>query len=375
MEAGNEERRTWNRDGHSLVLAGEPRLAYQPVVDLASGRLLGFEALLRWHHPTEGIILPRLVVPLAEANGDIVPLGDWVLSEACRQATAWPSSVQLAVNCSLVQLRRGAASPAVAAALEESGLAPDRLTIEVTEHAMSEEAATAELRNIAGFGVQLAVDDVGTSWNSFELLRRLAVNTVKIDESFVGGLEVREGINRMVVETVVHLAQDCGMSTVAEGVETAVQAAIVREFDSDAAQGYFFAPPLDAENAATMANVPGLCFPLEGPGWAEGDDWPFPGAVAERAGEGTPPARWPRRAVPRPDDEPEVDGIDLVDLVLEQPHEPAVGPLDDPPDERSPFAVDGAAGADNGNGGPDRKGSKDGSKRAKGLTGRDEPPA
>ena len=357
------------------MLAGEPRLAYQPVVDLASGRLLGFEALLRWHHPTEGIILPRLVVPLAEANGDIVPLGDWVLSEACRQATAWPSSVQLAVNCSLVQLRRGWRRRRWRPRWRSPGWPPDRLTIEVTEHAMSEEAAVAELRAIAALGVQLAVDDVGTSWNSFELLRRLAVNTVKIDESFVSGLEVQRG------------HQPDG------GGDGGPPGPRLRDVDGgrrrrdrragrhrprvrlDAAQGYFFAPPLDAENAASMANVPGLCFPLEGPGWAEGDDWPFPGAVAERAGEGTPPARWPRRAVPRPDDEPEVDGIDLVDLVLEQPHEPAVGPLDDPPDERSPFAVDGAAGADNGNGGPDRKGSKDGSKRAKGLTGRDEPPA
>lgn len=258
-------------------LAGEPRLAYLPVVDLGSGQLLGFEALMRWHHPTEGIIAPQLLIPWAEANGDIVELGEWVLTEGCRTATSWPSSMQLAANCSIVQLRNGMGSRAVSAALEKSGLSPDRLTVEVTEHSMSEEAAVADLRLIADLGVQLAVDDVGTSWNSFELLRRLAVNTVKIDQSFVSGLEAHEGINRMIVETLVHLAHNCGMSTVAEGVENELQAVIVREFESDAAQGYFFAPPLSETNANKMANMSDLRFPLEGPGWQD-DDWPFEGA-------------------------------------------------------------------------------------------------
>jgi EAL domain-containing protein (putative c-di-GMP-specific phosphodiesterase class I) len=268
------------------VLAGQPSLGFQPIVDLSSGQLLGFEALMRWSHPTEGIIRPQLLIPWAEANGDIVALGEWVLTEGCRQATAWPFSVQLAVNCSLVQLRRGVAASAVAKALQASGLPPDRLTIEVTEHSMSDEAAVDQLRAIAGLGVQLAVDDVGTSWNSIEILRRLAVNTIKIDQSFVNGLESREGINRMVVQAVVHLAHSCGMATIAEGVESARHAAIVREFQCDAAQGYFFAPALDAENAANLAKVENLRFPLEGHGWTEGDDWPFHGAYAESPPEG-----------------------------------------------------------------------------------------
>jgi EAL domain-containing protein (putative c-di-GMP-specific phosphodiesterase class I) len=285
VRAGGTRQRPWDRDG-SLVLAGEPRLVYQPVIDLMSGRVLGFEALLRWEHPTEGPILPQLLIPWAEANGDIVTLGDWVLAEGCRQAVEWPPSVQLAVNCSIVQLRRGVASQAVQSALEQSGLAPDRLTVEVTEHALSEEGASSELRTIAGLGVQLAVDDVGTSWNSFELLRRLAVNTIKIDESFVSGLEDAEGINRMVVETVVHLAHSSGMSTVAEGVESAKHASIVREFESDAAQGYFFAPPLEAESATMVANLADLTFPLEGTGWVDDDGWPFADVRAERLGVG-----------------------------------------------------------------------------------------
>ncbi len=303
MVTGDDGRGASEQRGPATVLAGEPRLAYQPVIDLLSGRVLGFEALLRWHHPTRGVVLPQLLIPWAEANGDIVALGEWVLVEGCRRATEWPPSVQLAVNCSIVQLRRGMASAAVRRALDESGLSPDRLTVEVTEHALSEEAATADLRAIAGLGVQLAVDDVGTSWNSFELLRRLDVNTIKIDGSFVSALEAREGINRMVVQTVIHLAHTCGMSTVAEGVETAGHSAIVREFESDAAQGYFFAPPLDGELATRLANLPDLSFPLEGPGWTDGDDWPFPGAEAEQS---TPPPRRARHA--RRGNDPELDG-------------------------------------------------------------------
>ncbi len=285
MAPGETHRRPWDPNGPT-ALAGEPRLAYQPVIDLLSGRVLGFEALLRWEHPTEGPILPQLLIPWAEANGDIVILGEWVLAEGCRQAVDWPPSVQLAVNCSIVQLRRGAASRSVLMALEQSGLTPDRLTVEVTEHALSEQSASAELRTIAGLGVQLAVDDVGTSWNSFDLLRKLAINTIKIDESFVSGLEDHEGINRMVVETVIHLAHSSGMSTVAEGVETAKHASIVREFESDAAQGYFFAPPLDADSATRLANMADLVFPLEGTGWTDDDGWPFPDVRSEGLGVG-----------------------------------------------------------------------------------------
>lgn len=272
-------------DTESLILTGEPALEYQPLVDLASGRLLGFEALLRWRHPEEGMILPSLLLPWLEANGDIVQLGEWVLAEGCQQAASWPKNIQLAVNLSIIQLRRGVGSSAVAKALGLSGLEPDRLTIEVTEHALVEDVAMNDLRTIGGFGVELAVDDVGTSWTSFDVLRRMAVNTVKIDRSFVGSLEAHQGINRLVVETVVSLAHSEGISTVAEGVETSLQTSIVREFECDAAQGYFFAPPLPIETAASLANEPGYCFALEGVGWSERKD--------EAHAEATPVAHQP----------------------------------------------------------------------------------
>ncbi len=343
MDENGESQTPWHHEGHPLTLAGKPRLQYQPVIDLGSGQLLGFEALLRWHHPTEGVILPPLLIPWAEANGDIVPLGDWIMVEGCREALKWPPSTQLAVNISVVQLRRAAASAAVIAALEVTGLVPDRLTIEVTEHAMSDEAAVDDLAVIGALGVQLAVDHVGTSWNSFEILRRLAVNTVKIDHSFVMSLEAREGINRMVVETVIQLAHNSGMSTVAEGVETALAAAIVAELDSDAAQGYFFAPPLSEENATTMANVANLRFPLVGPGWSDDDDWPFAGASYDNGGHmvlgGALGSGRTMVEMSGTDARVELDAVDMVDLVLS-------GPTDTPAPQgpRMPEA----AGAPNG---------------------------
>ncbi|MGH9045540.1 MAG: EAL domain-containing protein [Acidimicrobiales bacterium] len=255
-------------DTGSLILSGEPALEYQPLVDLSTGRLLGFEALLRWHHPEEGFIMPGLLLPWLEANGDIVQLGEWVLAEGCQQAVGWPKRVQLAVNLSIVQLRRGVGSAAVARAIERSGIEPDRLTVEVTEHALVEDVAVADLRAIGSLGVELAVDDVGTSWTSFDVLRTMAVNTVKIDRSFVGSLEAQQGVNRLIVETVVSLAHSEGISTVAEGVETALQSSIVRGFECDAAQGYFFAPPLPIELANQLATAPDYTFSFEGAGWA-----------------------------------------------------------------------------------------------------------
>ncbi|MDA8356424.1 MAG: EAL domain-containing protein [Actinomycetota bacterium] len=328
MPGDDGEGRSWQQIGKALVLAGEPRLAFQPIIDLADGQLLGFEALLRWHHPTEGIILPPLLIPWAEANGDIVALGAWVIAESCREASRWPPSLQIAVNCSIVQLRREVAYRAVRDALEETGLDPDRLTVEVTEPSISEPTAAIQLKSIVGLGVQLAVDDVGTSWSSFDLLKRMEVNTVKIDESFVSGLEPREGINRMVVETVIHLAHSAGMSTVAEGVETALHAAIVSEFESDAAQGYFFAPPMDGASAARLASSPDLRFALDGAGWQDDDGWPFADVQAERLLRGDDHrVRGERRGAPHAAGPPEeLDAIDFIDLALGYPEEHGGGP-------------------------------------------------
>ncbi len=237
----------------TFALAGTPFLEYLPVIDLSTGRLLGMEALVRWQHPTQGLISPNQLIPYAEQNGDIGPLTRWIVMEACEQACTWSPSIQLGVNCTIDQLRRGEVSNAVAAALEATGFRSGQLTLEVTEDAIVDPAASADLKNLSQMGVQLSVDDAGTNWSSFEPFKRHSISTVKIDGSFIAGLEPTQGINRLVVETVIHMAHSLGMSAIVEAVETAAQVQIVRSFNADAAQGFFFARPMSSENAAALA--------------------------------------------------------------------------------------------------------------------------
>jgi len=246
-----------------IALEGAPVIEFQPAVDLESGQLLGFEALLRWLHPTSGVIPPGVLIPWAESNDEIVKLNAWVLEEACRQATAWPSAIQIAVNCSLVQLRRHEASAAAARALDRTGLNPDRLTVEITESAVADESANQDLRNLVRHGVHLAVDDVGTSWSTLENLRRFSIEIAKIDRSFISALEPHEGMNRAIVEAIIHVSHSMAMSTVAEGVETAEQLLVLRELRADVGQGFFFAPPMPGEEALVLATQePPARFPL-----------------------------------------------------------------------------------------------------------------
>ncbi len=176
--------------------------------------------------------------------------------EACEQACSWSPSIQLGVNCTIHQLRRGEVSKAVADALEQTGFRSGQLTLEVTEDAIVDPAASADLKTLSQMGVQLSVDDVGTNWSSFEPFKRHSISTVKIDGSFIAGLESTQGINRLVVETVIHMAHSLGMSAIVEAVETAAQVEIVRSFNADAAQGFFFARPMSGEDAASLAGGP-----------------------------------------------------------------------------------------------------------------------
>ena len=240
----------------TFTFVGAPYLEYLPVVDLATGRLLGMEALVRWQHPQQGRISPDELIPHAEATGDIAPLTRWVLMEACSQARHWSPSIQLGVNCTVEQLRRGEVSRSVADALEKTELRSGQLTLEVTEDAVVDPVASSDLRNLSEMGVQLSVDDVGTNWSSFEPFRRHSISTVKIDGSFISGLERSQGINRLVVETVIHMAHSLGMSAIVECVETPAQVSIVREFNADAAQGFFFAHPMSSEDAAIFGGGP-----------------------------------------------------------------------------------------------------------------------
>jgi EAL domain-containing protein (putative c-di-GMP-specific phosphodiesterase class I) len=235
-----------------MGIDGEPELRFQPAVDMATGRLLGFEALLRWNDPVRGVLAPDVILAWAEANGHLTALNAWVLFEACSRAVEWESSLQVAVNCSASELRSRKASLAVVFALEQSGLNPDRLTIEVTETAVCDNVAIGELYALSKLGVQLAVDNIGPEWANAVLPQHVGINTVKIDRTLVGGLEDVDGTNRAIVDTLVSVIHSKGICPVAGGIETPGQVAILRELRADVGQGYFFAPPLSADEAKSL---------------------------------------------------------------------------------------------------------------------------
>ena len=248
--------RPGSRPAPHLGIEGSPALVLQPAVDLATGRLLGFEALLRWIVPGRGTIMPGALIPWAEANGHMTELNTWVLAEACREAARWRSNLQVAVNCSIFQLQRGDAAAAASAALEESGLNPDRLTVEVSETSVGDAVAAADLSAMTRLGVQLTVDDVRSDLSFLENLQHAAVNTVKIDGALVAGLEAEgQDSSRSVVETIVDLSRSLGICTVAECVETAGQVAILRAQRVDVAQGYFFSAPVSTDEAFALSTM------------------------------------------------------------------------------------------------------------------------
>ncbi|HEY3021441.1 MAG TPA: EAL domain-containing protein [Solirubrobacteraceae bacterium] len=228
---------------------GELRLLYQPQVTLPDGRITGVEALLRWEHPKHGLIPPLRFIPIAEQTGVILPMGAWVLREACRQAAAWGDpDLVMSVNVSPRQLGAPDFVAVVAQALEETGLAPERLCLEITESAVlaDADAALLMLRELKALGLRLAIDDFGVGHASLRHLRQLLpVDTLKIDKSFVDGI-LSDEEDSAIVEAVVRLAHSLGLEAVAEGVEHPQQAERLSGMDCQAAQGYHFARPLPA---------------------------------------------------------------------------------------------------------------------------------
>ena len=234
---------------------GELRLVYQPLVTLDDGRVSGVEALLRWDHPIFGIVAPLRFVSLAERNGLIIPIGAWVLREACRQLAAWgDDALGVSVNVSARQLGSTDLVDVVRSALEDSGVEPGRLCLEITETAMmADPGAIGEtLSALKALGVRLAVDDFGVGHASLRQLRALLpVDTLKIDKSFVDGI-TDDADDAAIVEGVVRLAHSLGLQAVAEGVETDEQVAMLRAFSCQTGQGYHFARPAGPEAIARM---------------------------------------------------------------------------------------------------------------------------
>jgi len=256
MQAALTTRVVLERDLRGALDRGEFALHHQPIVELATGRIAEVEALVRWHHPARGLVSPAAFIPLAEETGLIVPLGRWVLGEACRQARAWADAgtpVAVAVNLTAREFQRPDLAGEVAAVLAATGLAPELLRLEITESlAMRDAAATvATLVALRDLGVQIAIDDFGTGYSSLAYLKRLPVDTLKIDKAFVDGLGSDAG-DTAIAAAIVALGHTLGLRVIAEGVETAAQAAALRDLGCDFAQGYHFARPLPATEVGTL---------------------------------------------------------------------------------------------------------------------------
>ena len=225
----------------------EFELYYQPTIDIASGRIVGFEALLRWHHPERGMVPPGEFIALAESIGLIVPLGEWVLRQACTEAARWPDEMTVAVNLSPLQFKNANLVQTVTAALAAAGLPPRRLELEITESVLLQENENnpATLHRLRDLGVRIALDDFGTGYSSLSYLRVFPFDRIKIDGSFVK--ELPHNVECVsIVRAMADLARGLRMATTAEGVETPEQFEALRGYGCTAAQGYLFSRPLPA---------------------------------------------------------------------------------------------------------------------------------
>jgi EAL domain-containing protein (putative c-di-GMP-specific phosphodiesterase class I) len=232
-------------------------LVYQPVVEVGTARMLGAEALVRWIHPERGFLPPDQFIPLAESSNIIVELGAWVLRTACAEAVTWPPHLHVAVNLSVRQLADRDIVAMVAKALAETGLSADRLVLEVTESALMDDAdrAIRHLGLLKELGVRLAIDDFGTGYSSLNYLKRMPVDLLKVDRSFVAGLGEDPG-DTAIVSSVIALAHTFGLLAVAEGVETEEQHRLLVELGCDSAQGFLWSRPAPADQFQQLIDRP-----------------------------------------------------------------------------------------------------------------------
>ncbi|MDT7536572.1 MAG: hypothetical protein QOI82_157 [Actinomycetota bacterium] len=243
-------RRTVEQELVEAIRDGQLRLAYQPQLDLRDDSVVAVEALVRWDHPDRGTIPPAEFIPIAEESGAIVALGDWVLDEACRQASRWARSggpPRVCVNVSAVQVDDPSLPARVLDRLSAHGLSPDRLRLELTEHALAAPSAAHVLSELSEAGIGLSLDDFGTGYSSLAYLRRFPIDEIKVDRSFVSGMETSER-DRTIVSSILRLGREMGLMTVAEGVETVGQAARLVQLGCTIGQGYLYCRPIAGED-------------------------------------------------------------------------------------------------------------------------------
>ncbi|MCH7562460.1 MAG: EAL domain-containing protein [Gemmatimonadetes bacterium] len=246
-------------DLKTALNSNQLRLDYQPIVSLRDGRIRGFEALIRWDHPEQGLVSPDLFVPLAEETGLIVPMGWWVIREATFQMAEWVNrfpelaDASMNVNMAYKQIQQPDLVDRVKRTLQEAGLAPERLTLEISEVVLLEDPVhnVRVVHRLRDLGVQVEIDDFGTGYSSLSYLSDFRVSSVKIDRTFINKMGVK-GPESAVVQAVITLARGLGLRVSAEGVETDEQSTLLKELQCDHGQGFFYSHPLSAEKVMAL---------------------------------------------------------------------------------------------------------------------------
>ena len=253
MLTEQREKRLLEAELRIAIRDGAFEVYYQPLVAAATGNLVSFEALVRWNHPTRGVVAPDVFIPLAEETGLIVSLGEWVLRQACAEATNWPEELRVAVNLSPLQFAHKNLLGIIVNTLAKTGLAPNRLELEITESALlgTQSENFELLRAIRDLGVRVSMDDFGTGYSSMSYLQNFKFDKIKIDRSFIRDL-ASDPSSFAIIKAIVELGESIGIATTAEGVETADQLAYITSQGCTEAQGYFFSRPLTAQNARSF---------------------------------------------------------------------------------------------------------------------------
>ncbi|MGV3635741.1 MAG: sensor domain-containing protein, partial [Pseudorhodoplanes sp.] len=256
MDRMLRDRRALQTDLALAVSRNELQLFYQPQARIG-GQIIGFEALLRWDHLRRGFVPPDTFIPLAEESGLIDQIGEWVLREACREAASWRKPLQIAINLSPIQLRQASLVPLIHSALLDTGLAPERLVLEITEGALMDDysRAVSILRRLKALGIRIAMDDFGTGYSSLSYLQSFPFDKIKIDQTFIANLE-RSAQSAAIVRSVLGLGRSLDLITVAEGVETQAQLEVLRREGCDEMQGYLIGRPQPIGEYAGMIGRP-----------------------------------------------------------------------------------------------------------------------